>query len=721
MICASCGYENSEDSQFCSQCGFPLAIAEGNLVTDSIADDVERMGLSSVVPHVIDGLKTGQFPSSLAEKDGGGAADTFPPADAEGERGESADGEADGDAASAAASISGLPVEEEAGFDGGDSAIADDGEAVVDPADPDGEAPEPDVVADDAAPHEDDSADTADDDDEADDRQDILITGKHARMPAPEDDPDRAESVRSLPEPLGESDDPAGRSDDSEAGEGQSDAVSWQDGHDAAPAVETEAISPAASSDGTTLADSDRASTLQDLPQLGKRDYEYQERQDTAVMPPVARAGAVRYSVGDRDEKDFHRKGMPKVRMALAAVLAVLAILAGINLVANGISRGVEVPDVVGMSSEAARSQLQNAGFQVEVKSQMSEDNFGIVLSCDPAAGTKKRSGSTVVITVSASRTIPDVAGMDVESAKEKLAEEGAKAVIVATKASNQPENTVLDVEPKVGAAFKPDDEITLTVATAAIVPDVTNMTEDEAKAAVNEAGYVAEVKWADSDYDAGTVLSTSPDAGASASLNSTVTIYVASPGPRDIYHLMDFFDATSANNSEYLQWKGYAVSGSYTYDKDGTTYASQVWKADDGSTVSFTPAPYLTDLGLSTEDYLAQGFGYEGIRLCIPTTSALSLTTDISMSTVQAYMDACGFDTIKDTCSVDDVKADNGATGKELGLPNFICAQGETNGRIWTVLVTEDATFLGCGSKECYKDMDPICDAVAVNEMYTS
>lgn len=720
MICASCGYENSEDSQFCSQCGFPLAIAEGNLITDSIIDDVERLGLSAAVPHVIDGLKTGQLPSSLTEKDDGEAADGTSAPGAEGESTEPAGGKDDGDASPAEADVSDLSPEGGMGPDGDDSAPADNGEAAAGAADADREAPESDAAGGCAVLREDDIVDAADDA-EAGDEQDILVTGKHARLPASKGDSGRAGSVRSHSACPEESDGSSGQPDDAPTGEGRSDAMGRRGGHDAVLAAETEVVPSVVPSDKTTLADADGEAALQDLPQLGRHDYEHQQRQSTAVMPPIAQGGAVRYSVGDRDKKDSHRKGMPKMRMALAAVLAVLAIFAGINFVANGISRGIEVPDVVGMSSEAARSQLLNAGFQVEAKSQLSEDNFGIVLSSDPAAGTKKRSGSTVVITVSASRTIPDVAGMDVESAKEKLAEEGAKAVIVATKASNQPENTVLDVEPKVGAAFNPDDEITLTVATAATVPDVMNMTEDEAKAAMGEAGYVAEVKWADSDYDAGTVLSTNPDAGVSASLGSTVSIYVASPGPRDIYHLMDFFDATSASDSEYLLWKGYTVSGSYTYDKDGATYASQVWEAADGSTVSFTPAPYMTDLGLSTEDYLAQGLGYEGVRLCIPTTSALSLTTDISMGTVQAYMDACGFDTIKDTCSIDDVKADNGATGKELGLSNFICAQGETDGRIWTVLVTEDATFLGCGSKECYKDMDPICDAVAVNEMYTS
>ena len=356
------------------------------------------------------------------------------------------------------------------------------------------------------------------------------------------------------------------------------------------------------------------------------------------------------------------------------------------------------------------------------MQSQLTEDNFGIVLSCDPEAGTKRKQGTHVTITVSASRTVPDVVGMDLESAQNKLADEGAENVQVTNKASNQPENTVIDVEPAAGEAFNPEDEITLVVATSAEVPDVVGMQQADAEATLTEVGYVAEVKWADSDADAGTVISTTPEAGANANLNSTVTVFVASPGPRDVYHMFDYFDAIPSADSEYLQWKGFSVAGGYTYEDDeGTTYASQTWQQEDGSTISFTSVPYTADVGASYEDYLAAGIPFQGIRFYIPAHSAFSLGTDVSMDGVQAYMDACGFDNLKDSCTNEDVKSESGASGKELGLPPLACAQGETNGYVWTVLVTESATYIGCGPQECYEDLDPICDGVVINEMYAS
>lgn len=441
----------------------------------------------------------------------------------------------------------------------------------------------------------------------------------------------------------------------------------------------------------------------------------------TAVMPPLTSKEPVRYSVTSRDKKnDVHRR-RPRGAMVFAAILAVIAIAGVVYLATSGPALGTEVPDVVGMSADSARSTLLQAGFQVDVESQLTEDNFGIVLASDPGGGEKQRSGSTVTITVSASRTIPDVVGMDSDSAQNKLQEEGAENVTVTEEASNQPAGTVIGVDPKAGTNFNPADEITLTVAKAATVPDVVGQQQDEATSAVSDAGYQAEVKWADSEEEAGTVVSITPKAGTNASLGSTVTVYVASPGPRDMYHLFDYYDAQPSADSEYLQWKGFTVAGSYTYEDDGVTYASQVWQQADGSSISFTPVPYTVDMGLSTEDYLSEGVGYQGIRLYAPNNSSLSLGTDVSLDAVHAYMDACGFDNLTDSCTQDDVKADDGRTGSQLGLGKFICAQGETNGYVWTVLVTEDGAYLGCGPKACYNDMDPICDNVAINEMFTS
>ena len=63
------------------------------------------------------------------------------------------------------------------------------------------------------------------------------------------------------------------------------------------------------------------------------------------------------------------------------------------------------MPDVTGKSQDDATAALKEAGYAVEVATKYSEDGSeGTVLSTDPAAETKLKSGSTVTITVSKSR-----------------------------------------------------------------------------------------------------------------------------------------------------------------------------------------------------------------------------------------------------------------------------------------------------------------------------
>ena len=70
--------------------------------------------------------------------------------------------------------------------------------------------------------------------------------------------------------------------------------------------------------------------------------------------------------------------------------------------ISTGVAPKVVVPDVVGQTQDAATAALQADGFVVVVVYQMviDQQQIGIVLSQDPAAGKKVAQGSTVTITV---------------------------------------------------------------------------------------------------------------------------------------------------------------------------------------------------------------------------------------------------------------------------------------------------------------------------------
>lgn len=96
------------------------------------------------------------------------------------------------------------------------------------------------------------------------------------------------------------------------------------------------------------------------------------------------------------------------------------------------VSQGLEqlaVPDVLNQSESSARTELEQAGFEIEVvQAPSSSTAEGLVSAQSPDPGIQAPRGSTVQITVSTGPeqvTVPDVVGEDEESAQEILEDAG--------------------------------------------------------------------------------------------------------------------------------------------------------------------------------------------------------------------------------------------------------------------------------------------------------
>lgn len=73
---------------------------------------------------------------------------------------------------------------------------------------------------------------------------------------------------------------------------------------------------------------------------------------------------------------------------------------------------GTVVPDVTGKSASQAEVILENAGFKVKTEESASDSvGSGNVISTTPAAGTKAKSGSTVLVTISTGKSSYQVTG----------------------------------------------------------------------------------------------------------------------------------------------------------------------------------------------------------------------------------------------------------------------------------------------------------------------
>ncbi|MDA8371879.1 MAG: Stk1 family PASTA domain-containing Ser/Thr kinase [Nocardiopsaceae bacterium] len=98
------------------------------------------------------------------------------------------------------------------------------------------------------------------------------------------------------------------------------------------------------------------------------------------------------------------------------------------------VNSGFSVPDVVGKDQEAARSELEGKGLQVDVTEKPSDDvDKGTVMEQSPAAGENVGTGDSVALTVSSGPEeieIPDVTGWKVKDAEKELKELGFKVKV---------------------------------------------------------------------------------------------------------------------------------------------------------------------------------------------------------------------------------------------------------------------------------------------------
>ncbi|GAA1985729.1 Stk1 family PASTA domain-containing Ser/Thr kinase [Nocardiopsis rhodophaea] len=106
------------------------------------------------------------------------------------------------------------------------------------------------------------------------------------------------------------------------------------------------------------------------------------------------------------------------------------------------VSKGFDVPKVVGLVEDAARAELDDKGLEVKVETQPSDDiPKGEVIKQSPDAGTIAGAGDTVTITVSSGKEqieIPDVRGMKVKQAKKKLEKLGFKVEVTRILGANR-------------------------------------------------------------------------------------------------------------------------------------------------------------------------------------------------------------------------------------------------------------------------------------------
>ncbi|MPZ64306.1 MAG: Stk1 family PASTA domain-containing Ser/Thr kinase [Pseudonocardiaceae bacterium] len=200
----------------------------------------------------------------------------------------------------------------------------------------------------------------------------------------------------------------------------------------------------------------------------------------------------------------------------------------------------VEVPNLIGLSPDEARSALDEVGLQLSAggpKEQVVEDDnqVGKVISSNPPVGQQVPDGSTVSITVGVEPetvNVPNVVGTDVEQARSNIEGAGLSAQVREVD-SAEPQGRVLAQDPTGGTDVEAGSAVALEVSRGnqLQIPDLTGQTPDQAEQTLQELGWsgqltVREVPVDDSSQE-GTVVSQDVPPGSTFTPDQTITVDV--------------------------------------------------------------------------------------------------------------------------------------------------------------------------------------------------
>ncbi|MDQ4133590.1 MAG: PASTA domain-containing protein [Actinomycetota bacterium] len=256
-------------------------------------------------------------------------------------------------------------------------------------------------------------------------------------------------------------------------------------------------------------------------------------------VAPTATGSA---AVADAPEADVpatprrRRRRWPWV-VVVGMVLAVLAAAVSYAVVQAQIPSH-SVPSQVNRTEAEARQALEALNFKVRVQRAFVDGTTpGQVTDQNPGDGTLKE-GRTVTLTVSRGPTpvaVPDLTGLTQDAARARL-EEARLAVGQVTPKHDEEiaAGVVLDWAPK-GTEAPRGSAVALTVSAGPApreVPDVSGDAYDSAAAALRERGLQSSRVEVFSDEPVGTVVSTSPRAGATVERGTKVTVNVSKGQP---------------------------------------------------------------------------------------------------------------------------------------------------------------------------------------------
>lgn len=267
----------------------------------------------------------------------------------------------------------------------------------------------------------------------------------------------------------------------------------------------------------------------------------------TQAFAPLAAGTATALADGDGDPNGQSRSAKlaadkkRKKKLAIiwsivgVVVLALLAVGAW-AIFGQGGPEMVTVPTITeDMSDSRAREKIEAAGFVYEQETDANSTKpEGTFTKQDPAGGKKAEKGSTVRVWFSAgpsTASIPDVAGMTQDDARDTLEAQGFEVASTSSEDSADiGKDRVTRTDPAAGSSQPKGTSVILYISTGqTTVPDVAGRSSSEAQQLLTKAGFSITVQSRESDSVAkDAAIGTDPAAGSTVEQKSMVTLFIS-------------------------------------------------------------------------------------------------------------------------------------------------------------------------------------------------
>ncbi|WP_433649683.1 Stk1 family PASTA domain-containing Ser/Thr kinase [Micromonospora zamorensis] len=258
----------------------------------------------------------------------------------------------------------------------------------------------------------------------------------------------------------------------------------------------------------------------------------------------------------------------PRGRLAVAAVVVTLGLVAAIGGWWFGVGRYTDAPQLVSLSKAEAQAQADRAGLTLKYGEPRFDEQApkDSVLEQSPASATRIVKGGAITLTLSLGPErfpVPDVIGKEFELAEADLVN---VKLVVAKGASRYddslPAGVVLDTSPKVGSEVKPGAKITLIVSRGRApvsVPNLVGKSLTEARTTLAQLNLVLVPTYKDSDKPRDEILGQSPADGAGVEKGTQVKLDV-SKGPPAIV-VPRVIDLPCQQAKQALESQGFPVT----------------------------------------------------------------------------------------------------------------------------------------------------------------